>query len=39
MRYTPRIGTRYSRIEPRAWTFTLRKRGPDWQIDSVKAAR
>ncbi len=38
MRYTPRIGTRYSRIEPHVWTFTLRKRGPDWQIDSVKAA-
>ncbi len=39
MRYTPRIGTRYSRIEPHVWTFTLRKRGADWQVDSVKATR
>ncbi|HEY7288060.1 MAG TPA: hypothetical protein VH497_21575 [Vicinamibacterales bacterium] len=39
MRYTPRVGARDSRIEPHVWTFTLRKRGPDWEIDSVKAAR
>jgi hypothetical protein len=39
MRYTPRIGSHDSRVEPHVWTFTLRKRGPDWQIDSVKAAR
>jgi hypothetical protein len=39
MRYTPRVGSRDSRVEPHVWTFTLRKRGPEWQIDSVKAAR
>jgi hypothetical protein len=39
MRYTPRVGSRDSRVEPHVWTFTLRKRGLDWQIDSVKAAR
>ena len=38
-RYTPRFGGREPKVEPRAWTFTLRKRGADWQIDSVKAER
>ncbi len=38
-RYTPRFGGREPKVEPRAWTFTLRKRGADWLIDSVKAER
>jgi hypothetical protein len=39
MRYTPRVGSRDAKVEPHVWTFTLRKRGPDWQINSVKGAR
>jgi hypothetical protein len=38
-RFTPRFGSRVARVEPRVWTFTLRKRGADWQIDSVRAER
>ena len=38
-RYTPLYGSREPRVEPRIWTFTLRKRGTEWKIDSVKAER
>jgi len=38
-KYTPRYGSHEPRVEPRVWTFTLRKLGGDWKIDSVRAGR
>ena len=38
-RYVPKIGSREPRIEPRTWTFSLRKAGTDWKIDSARAER
>jgi hypothetical protein len=38
-RYVPKIGSREPRIEPRTWSFTLRKTGADWKIDSARAER
>jgi hypothetical protein len=38
-RYVPKIGSRDPRVEPRTWTFALRKAGEDWQIDSARAER
>jgi hypothetical protein len=34
--YVPRVGSRDARVEPRTWTFVLRKIGADWIIQSVK---
>jgi hypothetical protein len=38
-RYVPKVGSREPRIEPRTWTFALRKAGEQWQIDSARAER
>ena len=36
MRYVPRIGSRDPRIEPRTWTFVLKRAGADWKIDTAR---
>jgi hypothetical protein len=33
-RYVPKIGSREPRVEPRVWSFALKKDGADWKIDS-----
>jgi hypothetical protein len=38
-RYVPKVGSRDPRVEPRTWTFALRKAGDGWQIDSARAER
>jgi hypothetical protein len=38
-RYVPKIGSREPRVEPRTWSFTLKKLGPDWRIESARAER
>ena len=38
-KYTPRYGSHEPREEPRVWTFTLKRNGAEWKIDSVKAGR
>lgn len=38
-RYVPKIGSHEPRIEPRVWTFTLRKDDGDWKIENARAAR
>ena len=38
-RYVPKVGSAEPRVEPRVWSFTLRKNGPEWQIQSVRAER
>jgi hypothetical protein len=38
-RYVPKIGNRVPRIEPRVWTFTLRKDEGDWKIQSARTAQ
>ena len=38
-RYVPKVGSREPRVEPRTWTFTLRKDGSDWKIESARAER
>jgi hypothetical protein len=38
-RYVPKVGSREPRIEPRTWSFTLRKAGADWKIESARAER
>ncbi len=38
-RHTPQAGGREPRIEPRTWSFTLRKTGADWKIDSARSER
>ena len=37
--YTPKIGGRAARLEPRQWTFQLRKVDESWKIQSVQARR
>jgi len=34
-RYTPKVGDRKERIEPRRWTFHLRQDGQDWSIENI----
>jgi hypothetical protein len=38
-RYVPKIGSRQPRIEPRIWSFALRKIGAEWKIDNARAER
>jgi hypothetical protein len=38
-RYVPKVGSRQPRIEPRIWSFALRKIGADWKIDNARAER
>lgn len=33
--YVPKVGSRSARIEPRSWTFTLRRAETHWTIESV----
>ena len=35
--YTPKVGNRVARLEPRQWTFQLRKMGEGWKIQSAQA--
>jgi tetratricopeptide (TPR) repeat protein len=35
-RYVPKVGSREPRVEPRTWSFRLRKDGGDWKIDSAR---
>ena len=37
--YTPKIGGRTARLEPRQWTFHLRKVDESWKIQTVQARR
>jgi hypothetical protein len=36
-RYVPKVGSQDPRTEPRIWSFRLRKNGPDWKIQSMRA--
>jgi hypothetical protein len=38
-RYTPKVGSREARVEPRVWNFTLRKRAGGWLIETARAER
>jgi hypothetical protein len=38
-RYVPKVGSRFQRVEPRSWDFTLRKSGAEWKIDAARAER
>jgi len=38
-RYVPKVGSREPRVEPRTWTFILRKADGDWKIDTARAER
>ena len=38
-RYVARVGSREPRVEPRVWTFALRKVGSDWTIDAARTER
>jgi len=38
-RYVPKIGSREPRVEPRTWTFVMRRTGAEWKIDSARAER
>ena len=38
-RYVPKVGSHEPRVEPRTWSFTLRKSGADWKIESARAER
>jgi hypothetical protein len=37
MRYVPKVGSREPRLEPRVWTFRLRKTGSEWRIENARA--
>jgi hypothetical protein len=37
--YTPKVGNRGPKLEPRQWTFHLRKMGEDWKIQSAQTRR
>jgi hypothetical protein len=37
--YVPKVGSRVPRVEARQWSFTLRKRGAAWEIESARADR
>ena len=37
--YTPRVGNREPKLEPRQWTFHLRKVGDGWKIQSAQTRR
>jgi hypothetical protein len=37
--YVPKIGNRDPRAESRRWSFSLRKAGSDWTIDSARVAK
>ena len=38
-RYTPRVGNKTPRVEPRRWTFTMEKVNQSWVIRRVDSAR
>ena len=38
-RYVPKIGSREPRVEPRTWTFILRRADGDWKIETARAER
>ena len=37
--YTPKVGNRAAKLEPRQWTFHLRKMDEGWKIQSAQARR
>jgi hypothetical protein len=38
-RYVPKVGTREPRVEPRKWSFVLRKSGEAWAIEAARTER
>jgi hypothetical protein len=38
-KYVPKVGSHEPRIEPRVWSFRLRRAGSEWKIDSARAER
>jgi len=38
-RYVPKVGSHEPRVEPRVWTFGVRRSGESWQIASARADR
>ncbi len=38
-RYVPKVGSKEPRVEPRRWTFSLRKSANGWEIDNVETGR
>jgi hypothetical protein len=37
--YVPKVGSSEAQVEPRVWTFTLRKAGGSWRIEAARARR
>jgi tetratricopeptide (TPR) repeat protein len=37
--YVPKVGSREPRVEPRRWSFSLKKEGDDWKIENARAER
>jgi hypothetical protein len=37
--YAPKIGNRGPKLEPRRWTFRLKKQGEEWKIQSAQTMR
>jgi hypothetical protein len=37
-RYVPKVGNRVTHVEPRIWSFILRKDDEDWKIENARAA-
>jgi hypothetical protein len=38
-KYIQKIGRSEPRVEPRVWTFALRKRASNWEIEDARAGR
>jgi len=38
-RYVPKVGSKEPQVEPRRWTFKLRKSGEAWEIETVQTGR
>jgi hypothetical protein len=38
-RYVPKVGRPEARVEPRVWSFDLRRTGTDWKIQTARAER
>lgn len=38
-RYVPKVGSREPQVEPRRWTFSLRKSANGWEIENVETGR
>ena len=38
-RYVPKVGSKEPQVEPRRWTFSLRKSANGWEIENVETGR